>query len=73
MKILEDWIKKLNPKQKIIFSIIIPIGLFILFYPIADNFDGRRFSSYPFEFEETWKVWLIYTAVVAYLEYKLFD
>jgi hypothetical protein len=72
MKELEKWISKLNSQQKLIFAIVIPIGLFILFYPIADEFDNV-FYSRPFKFEETWWVWLIYVAIVGVIEFKLFE
>jgi hypothetical protein len=72
MKEIEKWISKLNPQQKIVFAIVIPIGLLILFYPIADAFDDTS-SSKPFRFEDTWWVWLIYVALVGFIEYKLFE
>lgn len=72
MKKIEEWIAKLNQQQKIILGIVIPIGLLILFYPIADEFDGN-YSSRPFDFEHTWYVWLIYVAIVGLIEFKMFE
>ena len=72
MKELEKWISKLNSQQKLIFAFVIPIGLFILFYPIANEFDNTILSR-PFKFEETWWVWLIYVAIVGVIEFKLFE
>jgi len=47
MEEIEKWISKLNPQQKIIFAIVIPVGLLVLFYPIAEAIDdpygGRPF------------------------------
>ncbi|MFW5871613.1 MAG: hypothetical protein ACOCUT_00755 [bacterium] len=54
----EKWISKLNQSQKIIFAILIPLGLLVLFYPIADNYNHTRRSE-PFRFEYAWWVWLI--------------
>lgn len=73
MKEIENWISKLNSQQKIIFAIVIPVGLFVLFYPIADSFDGGNWYSKPFRFQDTWWVWLIYIGIVGYVEYKLFE
>lgn len=73
MKYLEKWISKLNSQQKIIFAFLVPIGLFILFYPIANEFDDTWDKSKPFRFEKTWWVWLIYVAIVGVFEYKLFE
>jgi len=72
MKEIEKWISKLNQSQKIIFAIVIPVGLLVLFYPIADNFDDT-WRSEPFRFEYTWWVWLIYVAIVGIIEFNLFE
>lgn len=71
MKKIENWIAKLNPQQKLIMGIVIPIGLLIVFYPIADEVAGHY--STPFSFEDTWLVWLIYVVIVGFIEFKLFD
>lgn len=74
MKEIEKWISKLNSQQKMIFAIVIPVGLLVLFYPIAGELDGNPYDgSYPFRFEDTWWVWLIYIAIVGFVEYKLFE
>lgn len=73
MKYLEKWISKLNSQQKIILAFVVPIGLFILFYRIANEFDNNIWRSEPFRFEETWWVWLLYVAIVGVFEYKLFE
>ena len=72
MKQIELWISKLNQSQKMIFAIVIPVGLLVLFYPIANEFDDS-YSSRPFRIEDTWWVWLIYVAIVGFVEYKLFE
>jgi uncharacterized membrane protein len=72
MKEIEKWISKLNSQQKIIFAIVVPVGLLVLFYPIADAFDDT-YRSQPFRFEYTWWVWLIYVGIVGFIEYKLFE
>jgi sterol desaturase/sphingolipid hydroxylase (fatty acid hydroxylase superfamily) len=72
MNKVEKWINNLNSQQKLIFAFVIPIGLFILFYPIANEFDNTYYSR-PFKFEETWWVWLIYVTIVGFIEYKMFE
>lgn len=71
MKKIKEWIAKLNQQQKIILGIVIPIGLLIIFYPIADEVAG--YYSAPFDFEDTWLVWLIYVAIVGFIEFQLFE
>ena len=46
--------------------------MLIIFYPIADQFDDT-FKARPFDFEETWFVWLIYIGIVGFIEFKLFE
>lgn len=72
IKKLEQLISKLNPNQKLIFAIVIPIALFILTMPIAGLFDGT-WRSEPFRFEFTWWVWLLYVCIVGFTEYKIFE
>ena len=75
MKISENWLSQLNQSQKIIFSILIPVGLLFLFIPIALEFGGSSYADglQPFNLVRTWNVWLIYIVIVGYLEYKLFN
>lgn len=73
MKKNEGWIAKLNQQQKIILGIVVPVGLLIIFYPIAAEFDGNPYYSRPFKFEDTWLVWLIYVIIVGFIEFKLFE
>lgn len=73
MKVIEKWISKLNQSQKIISAIVIPLGLFLLFYRIADNFDDNLHYAKPFRLQSTWGVWLIYVAIVGFVEVKLFE
>ena len=76
MKKIEEWIAKLNQQQKIILGIVIPVGLLIIFYPIADEvaiFNAEGYYSEPFSIEDTWLVWLIYVVIVGLMEFKLFE
>jgi hypothetical protein len=73
IKKLEQLIAKLNPNQKLIFAIVIPIALFILTMPIAGSFTPSYPRPYPFNFEYTWWVWLLYVCIVGFIEYKIFD
>ena len=74
MRELEKWISKLNKQQRIIAAIGLPAILFLLNVKIAgaigENFIGE---AQPFNFDETWLVWLIFVLVVAFFEYKLFE
>jgi len=74
MKGLEKWISKLNKQQRLIAAIGFPAILFLLTVKIAgaigENFIGE---AQPFNFDDTWWVWLIFVLVVAFLEYKLFE
>ena len=74
MKELEKWISKLNKQQKLIAAISFPSIMFLLIVKIAgaigENFIGE---AKPFNFNETWWVWLIFVIIVGFLEYKLFD
>jgi hypothetical protein len=73
MKKIEEIIKKLNSQQKLIFAIGLPVGLFILFMPVAYAADDNGVYSKLFNFKDTWWVWLIYVCIVGLIEYKLFE
>ena len=74
MKELEKLISKLNKQQKLIAIIGVPFILFLLVVKIAgvigENFIGE---AQPFNFDETWWVWMIFVIVVGFIEYKLFE
>ncbi|MDI9881559.1 hypothetical protein [Flectobacillus longus] len=74
IKKLEQLIVKLNPNQKMIFAIVIPIALFVLTMPIAGNLVAGWYYGYnPFNFNVTWWVWLLYVCIVGFIEYKVFE
>ena len=60
---------KVNLTQRIILAIVIPLVLFLIAYPIASE------ASYsdPFDFDDTWLVWIIYLLVIGYYEINLFS
>lgn len=74
MKEIEKWISKLNSSQKLIIAIGLPIVLFFITLKVAgtigENYYGK---DRPFNFDETWWVWLIFGLIVSFLEYKLFE
>ena len=74
MKALEKWISKLNQQQKLIAAISLPLILFFLNVKIAGVYGENRFGQdMPFNFDDTWWIWLVFTIVLGFLEYKLFE
>jgi len=71
MKFLENLSKRLNPQQKNIVAIVVPIIIFVITIPIASNADGCC-SYNAFDFKDTWFPWAICFTVIGYFEYKLF-
>lgn len=72
MKKFETYISKLNYSQKIILTIMICLGLFILFYILADSFDGT-YKVKPFLFTNTWWIWLVYFIIFTFIGLKIFE
>lgn len=79
LKKFRIWKDKLNLQQKIIVAVLVPTGLFILFYPIAytrvkDKYSySERFEISVFNFEYSWFVWLIYVVVTGVFLFYLFE
>jgi hypothetical protein len=69
MKFLDNLSRRLNPQQKIIFAIVVPIILIVITIPIASEMDG---SLNAFDFKDTFLAWAICFAIIGYFEYKLF-
>lgn len=73
---IAKWISKLNGQQKLIIAIALPVILFCITVKIAGIAGEITFPSItierPFEFGKTWWIWLLFTLVVAFCEYKLF-
>ena len=64
----------MNSKQKIIFSILIPLVLFLIFLKIAGQIGGHPGLYYveePFNFSKTWWIWIFFLIIVGYLESKI--
>ncbi len=89
IKKLEQFIAKLNSNQKLILAITTPIFLFIVFVALAKsvyswkNFDpdslhwqyynfSEKFNT-AFNFSYSWWIWLIYVAIIGFIEYKIFE
>lgn len=75
MEKLEKWITKLNSQQKLIIAIGLPAVLFFITLKIAGTI-GKPYShskDKPFNFDETWWIWLLFVVVVGLFEYKLFE
>ena len=74
----------MNKKQKIILAIFIPIIIFFIALIIASSLEvtvikviaGKyipiRTTSDPFDWENTWYVWVLYLIFCCIFEYKLF-
>jgi uncharacterized membrane protein YecN with MAPEG domain len=75
MKIFEKWISKLNSNQKLIIAIGLPLALFFITLKVAGiiGFDHCYRKDRPFNFEETWWVWLVFSLIVIFIEYRLFE
>ena len=74
MKELEKLIAKLSKQQKLLAAIGLPLILFLVNVKIAgaigENFIGQ---AQPFNFDATWWIWLIFVAIIGFIEYKLFE
>lgn len=79
MKKLDNFIQSLNSNQKIIFSIVVPVIIFIIVYPIASSagtFYGFGFDEVyggPFNFGRTWYIWVMAIGLITYIEMKIFS
>jgi len=72
----------MNQKQKLTLAILIPIIIFFIVLPIVssvttgyDYLKGRYFATHthdPFDWEQTWYVWMFYLIFCCIFEYKLF-
>ena len=74
----------MNKKQKIILAIFIPVIIFFIALIIASSLEvtvmkeikGKyirsRTTSDPFEWGNTWYVWVLYLIFCCIFEYKLF-
>jgi hypothetical protein len=64
---LKNWKEKLTIQQRFILSIIVPIVIFFISFPIMTKISGREGIWY---FERTWLVWLIYISMIGLIEYQ---
>jgi hypothetical protein len=66
--------KKINKTQKLILAILIPIGIFLVFHPIAYYVGHQQYSeaSEAFLLTKTWFIWFIYVSIIGFIEFKLF-
>jgi len=74
MEVIDKLIAKLT-KQQILFAAVgLPIILFLITVKIAGNI-GENFigEARPYNFDDTWWVWLVFVLVVGFIEYKLFE
>jgi len=85
MRRLKEWFDGLTQNQQITVSILIPIVLFLIIYPIAyeaSGYDVRVFYRDPFERDvderhyggafdwvETWYIWFTYVIIVGIFEF----
>ena len=69
MKFLDNLSRRLNPQQKIIIAIVVPLILIVITIPIASSFNWH---GNAFNFADTWFPWAVCFAVIGYFEYKLF-
>ena len=60
--------KNVNVKQRIVLAIIIPLVIIPIALRIAIEVHGYD----PFEWEETWLVWVITFALIGFIEYRIF-
>ena len=71
MKFLDNLSKRLNPQQKNIVAIVVPIIILVITISMASRVDGCC-SYNAFDFKDTWFPWVICFIVIGYFEYKLF-
>ena len=62
----------LNPIQRIILAIIVPIVVLIMSLAIADEVSGGGYRFFR-DMDETWFVWVVAFCIIGFIEYKLFD
>lgn len=68
-KKIQDLGTKVNFTQRIIIAVILPLILLLIAYPIASEIS----YSDPFDFDDTWLVWVIYLLIIGYFEINLFS
>ena len=71
MKFIKDLGKRLNPTQKTIVAVTVPLMLLVITYVIA-----AEVGSYPehaFDMEDTWLIWVMFLATVGYFEFHLYS
>ncbi len=69
MKFIKKLGARLNPTQKIIIAVSVPIVLFIIAIAFANNIS----YGYPFDMEDTWLMWVIFIVIIGYFEFDLFS
>lgn len=66
--------KEINKTQIIVLAIAIPIVLLAIAIGIAGSYASK--VSYPdwepFNFEDTWWIWLFYVVIISVIEFLLF-
>ena len=67
LKKIKNIISKMNLAQRLVVGIFISIGLYIISYAISDEIDQ------PFDFKDTWFVWLPAITFAAWLWYELLN
>lgn len=69
MKKLKDLFKKLNQTQKIIVGIVVGLVSLVITIAITDDIGYPG----PFDWDDTWFVWVLFILVVGFFEYILFS
>lgn len=67
MAAFKEIIRRMNKNQRIVIGLAISLGIFVLAYAIADEIDQ------PYDFKDTWFVWLPALAVFGWLWYEFLD
>lgn len=70
---IDNTLDKFNKNQKKLFMILIPLFLFIMFFPLVEEYSGSSIYilKLDFELDDAWWLWLMYLTIVGYLEFKI--
>lgn len=70
MKFIKNLGDRLNPMQKTIVAIAVPLVLLVITYTIASE-TGWRGNA--FDMGATWLIWVIFLGIVGYFEFNLYS
>ncbi len=72
MRFIKNFSKKLNPTQRLLVSLFVPIILLVIALPIAGEIGGGRLK-YASNLDDNWWFWLLTIGLIGYFEFSIFS